>query len=451
MHDAPDDLIVAPATAGGRAAIAMVRLSGTGAADLVSGLASRTQWVPRRATRARLALPDGVTEDALVTMFAGPHSYTGQDLVEITTHGSPALVDILVRACVDRGARLARGGEFTLRAYLNGRIDLVQAEAVADMVTATTSAQLRVASSHLDGALSARIREIGDGIAEVRALLEASLDFPDEGFHFITPADVVARLGALHGACERLLGSAEAGRRLHDGARVVVAGRPNAGKSSLFNALLRRSRAIVTAVPGTTRDLLTETTEIGGVPVTLVDTAGLRESADEIEREGVERARDSIEAADMVLLVVDPAAPEADVEESRRLLVSVGPDRVVCVFSKADLSNQPRGLPAWAPEDAVRVSSVTGDGIEALELRLAGVLGQAAWEGETLTRARHRSLVTRCAASLEAASAAAASGASEEFVLVDLHDALTALADLRGVETTDAVLGTIFASFCVGK
>ncbi len=264
MVPAPETLIVALATPPGRGALALVRLSGAGALDVAARLARRETFQPRVATLARLHLPEGLVEAAVVTAFTAPHSFTGQDCLEISTHGSPVIVDAVLRACLDAGARLARPGEFTWRAYLNGRLDLLQAEAVADLVAATTSAQVRVASAHLDGTLSLAIREMGDEIARLRALLEASLDFPDEGFHFIAPSEVVSRIGDLRAVCDRLLGSAAAGKRLHDGARVVIAGRPNAGKSSLFNALLKRQRAIVTPVAGTTRDLLTETTRLRG-------------------------------------------------------------------------------------------------------------------------------------------------------------------------------------------
>ncbi len=242
----------------------------------------------------QLRLPDGLTDSAVVTTFAAPHSFTGEDAAEISTHGSPVIVDAVLQACVARGARLARPGEFTLRAYLNGKLDLIQAEAVADLVDATTAAQVRVASSHLEGTLSRAITAMGDEIAQLRALLEASLDFPDEGFHFIEPEALVGRLEGLAATCERLMGSAAAGQRLRDGALVVIAGVPNAGKSSLFNALLKRDRAIVTPVPGTTRDLLAEGATFGGVPVTLVDTAGIREATDAVEREGVSRAEESV-------------------------------------------------------------------------------------------------------------------------------------------------------------
>jgi len=452
MVPAPETLIVALATAPGRGALALVRLSGAGALDVGARLAGRETLRPRVATQARLHLPDGLVETALVTAFAAPHSFTGQDALEISTHGSPVIVDAVLRACLEAGARLARPGEFTWRAYLNGRLDLLQAEAVADLVAATTSAQVRVASAHLDGTLSLAIRGMGDEIARLRALLEASLDFPDEGFHFIAPSEVVSRIDLVRAVCDRLLGSAAVGKRLHDGARVVIAGRPNAGKSSLFNALLKRQRAIVTAVAGTTRDILTETTSFGGVPVTLVDTAGLREGRDAIEREGISRAEASLASADLVLLVVDAGATAEDLGESARRWASLEGRPRLCVINKTDLwAGVPGQAPPWCPPDAILVSARDGEGMEALEERLSAALGQVSWEGETLTRARHRSLVGTCAAALARASAIAEEGGSEEYVLADLHDALTALEDLRGVESPDEVLEAIFSTFCIGK
>jgi tRNA modification GTPase len=446
-----DDVIVAPATAPGRGAVAMVRLSGHGATAIASRLAGRRTWVPRRATRATLQLADGLTDDALVTIFAAPQSYTGQDVVEFSTHGSPVVVESLVKACVAAGARLATPGEFTFRAYLNGRLDLLQAEAVADLVNATTPAQIRVASAHLEGALSAHIRELGDELASLRALLEASLDFPDEGFHFITPEALALRLDALRAACSRLLTSADAGQRLHDGATVVIAGRPNAGKSSLFNALVGRRRAIVAEVPGTTRDLVTEHVTVGGVPVTLVDTAGLRATSDAVEREGVARAEEAVQSADLVLFVVNPHGTDEDHGNSEVVWESLPQARRVLVTTRADLVASGEAGARWWPDGRVAVSSVTGVGIDGLRDLLASHLGHAHWDGVMLTRARHRGLVQSVVASLERATATLAAGGSEEYVLVDVLDGLEALGALRQVESADAVLETIFASFCIGK
>ena len=452
MAPGPEPLIVALATPPGRGALALIRMSGAGAEAVVRRLAGDRSFRVRVASHVSLGLADGLSESALVTTFRAPHSFTGEDVVEITTHGSPVIVDAVLRACLDAGARLARPGEFTFRAYMNGRLDLVQAEAVADLVTATTAAQVRVASAHLQGTLSEAIRAMGDEIAAVRALLEASLDFPDEGFHFIEPTMLVERVARLQDSCARLLGAASAGQRLHDGALVVIAGLPNAGKSSLFNALLKRARAIVTPVPGTTRDLLTESATFGGVPVTLVDTAGIRESRDPVEYEGIARAEESLAAADVIVMVVDPLAGDEARAEAQALWASLDGRGRLCVVNKVDLwEGVPDGVPSWCPTDAIHVSARDGQGVESVEVRLASMLGQATWDGETLTRARHRSLVGQCATALAAAAATASGGGSEEYVLADLREALGALEELRGVESPEDVLATIFSTFCLGK
>jgi tRNA modification GTPase len=446
------ELIVAVATPPGRGALAVVRASGTGAIDLASSLSGRAEWTPRHATLVRLALAGDLVDRAVVTVFPGPHSFTGDDLVEFSIHGSPVLVDALLRACIAAGARMARPGEFTFRAHLNGRVDLLQAEAINDLVTAVTPAQARVASSHLEGTLSAAIRAMGNEIAGLRALLEASLDFPDEGFHFVSPGEVSSRVATVEARCRQLLGTADAGRRLHDGAMVVIAGRPNAGKSSLFNALLGRPRAIVTEVPGTTRDLLAEVTDMGGVPVTIVDTAGVHDTDNAIEREGVSRARDAMAAADLVIVAVDLSASDEDLEETEALWAALGERSRVCVLTKQDRAGVAGAArPSWIPPDAVGVSVVGVDGVRDLATRLAGELGRTQWDGATLTRARHRSLVAQCAAALARARALAQDGGSEEFLLADLQEGLRAIEELRGVESPDEVLASIFSTFCIGK
>jgi tRNA modification GTPase len=446
------ELIVAVATPPGRGALAVVRASGAGAIDLVSSLAGRSSWVPRRATLVRLAVGSDLVDQAIVTVFPGPDSFTGDDLVEFSLHGSPVLVDALLRTCVAAGARMARRGEFTFRAHLHGRIDLLQAEAINDLVAAVTPAQARVASSHLDGRLSEAIREMGDAIAALRTLLEASLDFPDEGFHFVTPEEVAARITAVEEECRRLLGGADAGRRLHEGALVVIAGPPNAGKSSLFNALLRRPRAIVTEVPGTTRDLLSEVIDLGGVPVTMVDTAGVHETDSAIEREGIVRAREAMAAADVVVVAVDLSAPDGDLHEAEALWAGlVGVPRL-CVLTKQDLASATEvARPAWLPDDVIGASVVSANGVRPVEERLGAALGRVEWEGTTLTRARHRSLMVQCATALARAQTLVRDEGSEEFLLADLQDALRALEELRGVETPDDVLAAIFSTFCIGK
>ena len=452
MAAAPDDLIVAPATPAGRGALAVVRVTGDGSLALAQQLAGRASFTPRKASRVRLTLGAGLSEDAVVTTFVGPGSFTGQDSVEFSVHGSPIVVESLIDACVRAGARLAGPGEFSYRAHLNGKLDLLQAEAVADLVAATTLGQARVASAHLDGTLSREIVELGDALASLRMLLEASLDFPDEGFHFIECADVVERLSAVQAGCARLLATAATGRRVHEGAIVAIAGRPNAGKSSLFNALVGRPRAIVTPIAGTTRDLLIEPLDIGGVPVRLVDTAGLRESRDLVEAEGIARAAETMAAADVVVFVVDgTAGPEEQVATRTAWEDVAGPARRLVAVSKADLWREHTAASSWWQGEAVATSSVEAGGLADLEGALQEALADLPVEGAMLTRARHRSLVSACAAAVARAMETAGQGGSEEYVLADVHEALSALATLRGVETPDDVLREIFSSFCIGK
>jgi tRNA modification GTPase len=320
----PDDTIAAIATPAGHGGIGIVRLSGPDACRITRALTrSATLLEPRRATfgRVRVDTDDGgrAIDHVVCTFFPGPRSYTGEDVVEISAHGNPIVLTRILAEATREGARLARPGEFTLRAYLSGRMDLVQAEAVADLVNAVTPAQARVAFDQLEGTLTAAVREIQRTILDLLVRLEASLDFPDEDYHFVEREDVRRGLEAAVAAIECLLARARAGRLIREGAHVVIAGRPNVGKSSLFNALLGVERAIVTPLAGTTRDLLTEPCDVGGVPVTFVDTAGLRERADVIEREGIQRAEQALAVADLCLLVVDRSA--AWTAEDERLIV----------------------------------------------------------------------------------------------------------------------------------
>jgi tRNA modification GTPase len=447
------DTIVAVATPPGRGGIGVVRVSGADAVAIVRGSLIRAEALePRRATFARIAGADGVTLDqAVVTWFAAPHSYTGEDVVEISGHGSPVLLQRIVELAIGAGARLAEPGEFTLRAYLNGRIDLAQAEAVADLVDAVTPLQARAAMDQLEGTLTTRIGQIDAALFDLSARLEASLDFSDEGYHFVTREDAAAELSRLRHELDLLTRDGQAGRVLREGRLVVIVGAPNAGKSSLFNALVGSARAIVTPIPGTTRDLLTERIDLEGLAVTLVDTAGLRDTTDAVEVEGVDRARQAQQIAAVRLVVLDGAA--ADAAAHRDVLAGTPAPRVVAI-SKSD---QPR---AWAPREvdaelteATDVSVVTSDGLDALRRRLVSALTEREdlRDPPAITNVRHLTLAREAASLVARAHDALLAGTTEELLLADLGAARRSLELITGRRSPDDLLHHIFARFCIGK
>ena len=425
-----DDTIVAIATPPGRGGIGVVRLSGPQAPEVTARLiAHDAPLEPRRATLTKVRRTNAI-DHVLVTFFPAPHSYTGDHVVELSAHGSPVVLRSIVEAAIAAGARLAEPGEFTLRAFLGGRIDLTQAEAVADLIDAVTPLQARAAFDQLEGTLTRAIGDLDAALFDLIAKLEASVDFPDEGYHFVEPDELSTSLDRLLNQTAALLASATRGRLLREGLHVVIAGRPNVGKSSLFNALVGAERAIVTDVPGTTRDLVSEAVDIEGLRVTLVDTAGIRDADDQIEREGVRRARHSVGVADLTLVVVDEDEPPA-----------LGDVNAVLVQSKADLGRPRRGI---------SVSTLTGEGLDELRGAIAAALDvDARRDVPAITNIRHIALVGRAQAALLRARAAA--GAPEEFVLADLQEARAALEEISGRRATDDLLAHIFSKFCVGK
>ena len=445
-----EDTIVAIATPAGRGGIGVVRLSGPDASTIASALlALERPLEPRHATFARTR-----GDQVVATCFPAPHSYTGNDVVEISAHGSPVVLRQIVEHATTLGARLAEPGEFTLRAFLNGRIDLVQAEAVADLIDAATPLQARAAFDQLEGTLTSRIAAIDADLFDLTAKLEASLDFPDEGYHFVDAGEAAAEVRHIEAAIAALLCEAKRGRLIREGARVAIAGKPNVGKSSLFNALLRAGRAIVTPIPGTTRDLVTERADINGLELELVDTAGVRPTLDEVESEGVSRARQAWTTADLVLVVVDASQPLAT--DDFDLLKDTAEMPRVIVSNKSDL------LAAWTPGDlggpSIAVSSKTGEGLDALrtEIRAALEGGNAAIVRDTaaVTNIRHAALLERAHAAMRrAADALDAPGGpvAEEFVLTDLQDARAALEEVTGKRTSEDLLRHIFSRFCIGK
>ena len=436
------DTIVAPATPLGRSALAIVRLDGPESTSILAAI--RKDGLPdvRLATFTRLWLQNGeLLDECVVTRFTAPHSFTGNDLVEISLHGNPLLVERLIEECVALGARMAEPGEFTERAVLNGRMDLVQAEAVADLINARTSLQAKLSLSNLEGTLSRQAHGVRQTLLEVISRLEAALDFSEEGYEFITRDEATRRLTEALAEVESMIETWRRGRATHDGLSAVILGRPNAGKSTLLNRLVGSDRAIVTDVPGTTRDIVRETLEIGGLPVTLADTAGLRESSDLVEGIGIERARAAARAADIILYLVDGTV--GLVEEDRRELATL-PDDVLLVFTKADIGS--------AVTDEFSISGVSGFGIDRLLAELDRRVRDrfAAPEG-ALVNERQRAAVVECAAGLRAALASLTAGAEEQMVVVDLYRAANALAALTGAITRDDILAEIFGKFCIGK
>ena len=444
MSFSTQDTIVAIATPPGRGGIGVVRLSGPDAHSVAQSLVTHHGPLqPRHATFTKVTVTD-VIDQVVATYFPAPASYTGDDVVELSAHGSPVVLRAIVSAAIGRGARLAEPGEFTLRAFLNGRIDLMQAEAVNDLIDAATPLQARAAFDQLDGTLTRAIAGIDATLFDLIARLEASVDFPEEGYHFVEPGALAHAIDELLERTSALLGDARRGRLIREGLQIAIVGEPNVGKSSVFNALAGASRAIVTDVPGTTRDLVTEVVDLEGLRVTLVDTAGLRDTDDPIEIEGVARAQQSVAVSDLILLVVDGSQPRRDVNitqqaEYKRLIVS----------NKSDLPA------AWQDVDAVSVSATTGAGLEELRHRIVGALDvDPLRDRPAMTNVRHIALVDRAHHALaRARTAALAEGGSlsEEFVLADLTEARAAFEEVSGRRAPEDLLEHIFSRFCIGK
>jgi tRNA modification GTPase len=441
------DTIVAIATPSGRGGLGVIRISGPDAARIAGALIGRSKPLkPRHATFARFADADQV----VVTSFPAPRSYTGEEVAEISAHGSPVVLSAILRRAMEAGARLAEPGEFTLRAFLNGKLDLIQAEAVADLIDAVTPLQARAAFDQLEGTLTAAIGAIEKELFDVVARLEASLDFPDEGYHFVAPQAARESLARVIERIDSLLAQAERGRLIREGAQVAIVGAPNVGKSSLFNALLNANRAIVTAVPGTTRDLLTERADIGGLSLALIDTAGVRETADVVEQEGVSRARDTLRVADLILVVLDRSRPLSG--DDLTLLDETTAQPRVIVVNKCDLPAawDSRGL---RPDPVVPISVKTATGLDDLIAAIARVLSaeQSSRDRPAVTNLRHAMLLQRARAALLQATDALEGSISEEFPLLDLQEAGHALQEITGRRTTDDLLEHIFRNFCIGK
>jgi tRNA modification GTPase len=435
------DTIVALSTPPGRGGLGVVRLSGADARPIAGRiLRGISEWQPWHAHLAELLDPDGHPVDQVVaTYFAAPRSYTAEDVVEIACHGSPVVLRHAVARAVAEGARPAEPGEFTLRAYVNGRIDLPQAEAVRDLIDATTLYQARVAAQQVGGSVSRRIAPLKEQLLELIALLEAGIDFAEDDVSVAPPAEILRRLAPVRSGIEALAASFAYGSLVREGIALAIVGRPNVGKSSLFNRLLEQDRAIVTDIPGTTRDLVSETASIGGIPVKLFDTAGIREGTELVESLGIERSYQAMADADLSLIVLDAAAPRTADDEA----LIARAHRHIVVENKADLPGAREG-----------VSALTGQGIAGLrEAILAAVAPPGAFDQETgfITSVRHEHLLRESASYLEKAAEAVAANIPHEMLLLDLYAALRPIDAITGATTADDILNRIFSTFCIGK
>jgi tRNA modification GTPase len=500
-----DDTIVAIATPPGRGGIGIVRLAGPEARSIAMPmLRLKHPLEPGRAvfgeliepgsdcvgpglrpgqaerssadasTTTNLAATEGASapaariDEVVVTYFQKPHSYTTDDIVEISAHGSPVVLRHIVELALARGARLAEPGEFTMRAFLNGRLDLTQAEAVRDLIDSQTLFQAKVAAQQLEGSLSKRLKPIKQKLVELIALLEAGIDFAEDDVSIAPDSTILEHIAGVRRPLEQLAATFAFGKIVHQGLTLAIVGRPNVGKSSLFNRLVERERAIVTAQPGTTRDLVSETVAIGGIPVELVDTAGLRRALDEAESIGIAKSMEALADADLVLVVLDATQPVS--AEDRELLAQIEGRPAIVVENKSDLlalkgrgfsrtasSQEEEGTSA--PEGQTRLrhiptSALTGEGIPDLRAAILQHMGGktgAELESGFLTNVRHQKLVTDSLAALDASNHAVAARVPHEMLLLDLYNALRPLDQITGATTTDDILNLIFSSFCIGK
>ncbi len=443
------ETICAVATPPGQGGVGIVRVSGPAAGQFAVALAGELPG-PRQAAFRRFRDHDGqVLDEGLVLWFPGPASFTGEDVVEFQGHGGPVVMDRLLQRLTALGARLARPGEFSERAFLNGRMDLAQAEAIADLIAAGSDAGARAAMASLHGAFSRQVHALTQALTELRVYVEAAIDFPDEEIDFLGDGAVAARLEDVRRRLRAVTAAADQGRVLRDGMTVVIAGRPNAGKSSLLNALADAPTAIVTAVAGTTRDILREQIQIDGMPLHVVDTAGLRETAEEVEQEGIRRAWAAIEHADRVLLVVDDRTG-IDTEDEAILARLPQELPVTVVRNKADLSGTATGFSGDADRPVVVLSALRGEGLDGLREHLKQCMGYTAGEGTFIARRRHLDALTRGDQALDAAAVQLANGAGE-LMAEELRRAQDALGEITGAVSTEDLLGEIFSSFCIGK
>jgi len=405
-------------------------------------------WQPWRATLAGLSDSNGrIIDRVIVTYFEKPHSYTAEDVIELSCHGSPVVLRHALECACLAGARLAEPGEFTLRAYVNGRIDLPQAEAIRDLIDATTLFQARIAAQQMDGSVSRRIAPLKEQLVELVSILEAGIDFAEDDISVASPEEITRRIDLILSGLESLAGSFAYGKLVHSGLTLAIVGRPNVGKSSLFNRLLDQDRAIVTDIPGTTRDLVSETASICGIPVRFVDTAGIREGKDPVERLGIERSYQAMADADLTIVVLDVSA-KAEPEDLELMEHARRSGRFLLVANKTDL-----GFMLELPDEAIPVSALTGDGIERLKESInesiapPGVLES---EAGFITSLRHEQLLRESMEAIKEARTATEAGIPHEMLLLDLYAGLRPLDAIRR-NTADDILNRIFSTFCIGK
>ncbi|WP_444678880.1 tRNA uridine-5-carboxymethylaminomethyl(34) synthesis GTPase MnmE [Halomonas sp. E19] len=449
-----EDTIAALATPPGRGGVGIVRVSGPLCASIAEAMVGRCP-APRYAHYGPFHGADTLIDEGIALFFAGPQSFTGEDVLELQGHGGPVIMDLLLERCVQLGARLARPGEFSERAFLNDKLDLAQAEAIADLIDASSRQAAENALRSLQGEFSRQVDALVQRLIELRIYVEAAIDFPEEEIDFLADGKVAEQLQGVKDELARVRDEAGQGALMREGMNVVIAGRPNAGKSSLLNALTQQETAIVTDIAGTTRDVLREHIHLDGMPLHIIDTAGLRDTPDAVEQIGVARAWAEIEQADRVLLLVDAATTEATdpmaiwPEFVERL---PDPSRLTLVRNKIDASQEPAGFdPAGGATPVVRLSAKTGAGIESLKGHLKTIMGLGATEGRFSARRRHLDALDRAQRALTNGEEQLSGYGAGELLAEDLRDAQQALAEITGEFSADDLLGEIFGSFCIGK
>ena len=442
------DTIIALATPPGRSAIALIRVSGPETLKVITPILPLVKpLIPRRTTLVNLILNGEKLDQTLLTFFPEPHSYTGENVIEISCHGNPLIIHNIIQALLQQGARLARPGEFTQRAFLNGRMDLTQAEGVMEIISAQSDLALKSAFASQEGQLRRRIETLRRNLIEMLAHLEAYIDFPDEDLAPKTSQKLHSDLVREKEAIQTLMATSESGRIIREGIRTVLIGLPNAGKSSLLNALVEKERAIVTEIPGTTRDTIEEWIQINGLPFHLIDTAGIRETQEKIELEGIRRSRQALEGAEIVLHLIDLSQPWS--EENNQLTTIYDANRVILVGNKSDLPEDP-SLPS-KKLSLIKVSSKTGSGLSALKGELLQKAGTAQLETTVTINLRHKDCLMRSLPPLQQAIEGLEKQLPPELISIELREALAALTEIVGITSNEDILDQLFKTFCLGK